>query len=120
MQGLCRYLPHFCAGLDQGLAVPGVASLLEPGLWSSMGRANRELGAPAKRRSGWLIPLAVFFVTACLSALVLAYAQLISMHTTVAFGQMAMLQQHLAQQAKPLPAASSLFPSDDGGTIRFN
>jgi SapC len=54
------------------------------------------------------------------SALVLAYAQLISMHTTAAFGQMAMLQQHLAQQAKPLPAASSLFPSDDGGTIRFN
>src|SRR3954469_12907956 len=38
-----------------------------------MGRADRELGAPAKRRSGWLIPLVVFFVTACLSALVLAY-----------------------------------------------
>jgi len=38
-----------------------------------MGRANKELGAPAKQRSGWLIPLVVFFVTACLSALVLAY-----------------------------------------------
>lgn len=54
------------------------------------------------------------------SALVLAYAQLISMHTTAAFGQMAMLQQQLAQHAKPLPAASSLFPTDDGGTIRFS
>jgi hypothetical protein len=54
------------------------------------------------------------------SALVLAYAQLISTHTTAALGQMAMLQQQLAQHAKPLPAASSLFPTDDGGTIRFN
>ena len=30
-------------------------------------------GGQAKQRSGWLIPLAVFFITACLSALVLAY-----------------------------------------------
>jgi len=40
---------------------------------NSMSRAGDEFGGPAKRRSGWLIPLAVFFVTACLSALVLAY-----------------------------------------------
>ena len=38
-----------------------------------MSHAGEEFGGPAKRRSGWLIPLAVFFVTACLSALVLAY-----------------------------------------------
>jgi hypothetical protein len=55
-----------------------------------------------------------------LSALVLAYSQLISMHTMASFAQMAMIQQQLAQHAKPLPAASSLFPSDDDGTIRFN
>jgi hypothetical protein len=36
-------------------------------------RAGNEYGVDAKERSGWLIPLAVFFVTACLSALVLAY-----------------------------------------------
>jgi hypothetical protein len=38
-----------------------------------LSHAGEEFGGPAKRRSGWLIPLAVFFVTACLSALVLAY-----------------------------------------------
>ena len=38
-----------------------------------MSHAGEEFGEPTKRRSGWLIPLAVFFVTACLSALVLAY-----------------------------------------------
>jgi hypothetical protein len=32
-----------------------------------------DFGGPAKQHSGWLIPLAVFFVTACLSALLLAY-----------------------------------------------
>src|SRR5215467_3769000 len=32
-----------------------------------------ESNAEAKERSGWLIPLGVFFVTSCLSALVLAY-----------------------------------------------
>src|SRR6266446_164933 len=40
---------------------------------TSMSHAGEEFGGPARRRSGWLIPLAVFFVTACLSALVLAY-----------------------------------------------
>ena len=38
-----------------------------------LNHAGEEFGGPAKRRSGWVIPLAVFFVTACLSALVLAY-----------------------------------------------
>jgi hypothetical protein len=38
-----------------------------------MSRAGDEFGGPAKQRSGWLVPLVVFFVTACLSALVLAY-----------------------------------------------
>jgi hypothetical protein len=38
-----------------------------------MNRPSDLLTMMAKRRSGWLIPLAVFFVTACLSALVLAY-----------------------------------------------
>ena len=38
-----------------------------------MSHAGEDFGGPAKQRSGWLIPLAVFFVTACLSALVLAY-----------------------------------------------
>src|SRR5438094_6610839 len=40
---------------------------------ASMSHAGEDFGGPAKRRSGWLIPLTVFFVTACLSALVLAY-----------------------------------------------
>src|SRR4051812_40859352 len=38
-----------------------------------MSRTSDRVSTLAKRRSGWLIPLAVFFVTACLSALVLAY-----------------------------------------------
>src|SRR5262249_45176807 len=38
-----------------------------------MSRSGDDFGGPAKQHSGWLIPLAVFFVTACLSALVLAY-----------------------------------------------
>jgi hypothetical protein len=38
-----------------------------------MSRAGDEFGGRAKQRSGWLVPLVVFFVTACLSALVLAY-----------------------------------------------
>lgn len=37
-----------------------------------MSRGN-DYSVEAKERSGWLIPLGVFFVTACLSALVLAY-----------------------------------------------
>jgi hypothetical protein len=36
-------------------------------------RTGEEFSGQAKQRSGWLIPLAVFFVTASLSALVLAY-----------------------------------------------
>ena len=36
-------------------------------------RRGNDDGLLAKERSGWLIPLGVFFVTACLSALVLAY-----------------------------------------------
>lgn len=38
-----------------------------------MSRVGDEFGGPAKKRSGWLIPLAVFVVTATLSAVVLAY-----------------------------------------------
>src|SRR5215467_12304482 len=38
-----------------------------------MSRVGDEFGRQAKQRSGWLIPLLVFFVTACLSALMLAY-----------------------------------------------
>ena len=38
-----------------------------------MSRFGDEFGGPAKQRSVWLIPLAVFVVTAALSALVLAY-----------------------------------------------
>lgn len=38
-----------------------------------MSRAGDEFSGPVRQRSGWLVPLAVFFVTACLSALVLAY-----------------------------------------------
>jgi hypothetical protein len=54
------------------------------------------------------------------SALALGYSQLVSMHTLNVFRQFGMLQQQLAQKAKPLPSVSSLFPVDDGGTIRFN
>jgi SapC len=54
------------------------------------------------------------------SSLILAYAQLISMHSIATFGHLAAIQQQLAQRAQPLPSASSLFASDDGGTIRFN
>jgi hypothetical protein len=38
-----------------------------------MSRLGDDFGGSAKQHSGWLIPLAVFFVTACLSALLLAY-----------------------------------------------
>ncbi len=38
-----------------------------------MSRAGDEFGGLAQQRSSWLIPLVVFFVTACLSAIVLAY-----------------------------------------------
>jgi hypothetical protein len=38
-----------------------------------MSRFGDEFGGPVKQRSVWLIPLAVFAVTAALSALVLAY-----------------------------------------------
>jgi len=36
-------------------------------------RTGEEFAGLARQRSSWLIPLAVFFVTACLSAVVLAY-----------------------------------------------
>ena len=38
-----------------------------------MSRTGEDFSGQARQRSGWLIPLAVFFVTASLSALVLAY-----------------------------------------------
>jgi hypothetical protein len=38
-----------------------------------MSRAGNEFGGPAKERSGWLIPLAVFLVTAVLIGMVLLY-----------------------------------------------
>ena len=38
-----------------------------------MNRSGDDFGGPVKQHSSWLIPLMVFFVTACLSALVLAY-----------------------------------------------
>jgi hypothetical protein len=38
-----------------------------------MSRPGDEFGGPAQQHSGWLIPLGVFFVTACLSALLLVY-----------------------------------------------
>ena len=44
-----------------------------PRLWSRMSRAVNPFTGLMKRRSGWLIPLVVFFVTACVSALLLAY-----------------------------------------------
>ena len=52
------------------------------------------------------------------SALVLAYAQLISMHTTAVFGQMAAIQERIAGQTKP--AAPSWLVTDDSGTLQFN
>jgi hypothetical protein len=38
-----------------------------------MSRIGNEFGGPAKERSGWLIPLAVFVITAALTSLFLAY-----------------------------------------------
>lgn len=38
-----------------------------------MDRARIDFGSLAKRRSGWFAPAVAFFVTACLSAVVLAY-----------------------------------------------
>jgi hypothetical protein len=38
-----------------------------------MTRSGDEFGGPVQQHSGWLIPLGVFFVTACLSALLLVY-----------------------------------------------
>jgi len=54
------------------------------------------------------------------SALVLAYAQLVSLQTIGVFQQLQAIQQNLTQQARPLPSVSSLFPMDEGGTIKFN
>lgn len=53
-------------------------------------------------------------------ALTLADAQLISLQTLGVFNQLRAIQEQLAQKVKPLPRVSSLFPIDDGGTIRFN
>jgi hypothetical protein len=52
------------------------------------------------------------------SSLVLAYAHLISTHTTGRLEQLALIQQQLSQprQAQPPPLSAI----DDGGTIRFN
>jgi SapC len=52
------------------------------------------------------------------SALVLAYCQLISMHTTAVFGQMAAIQEQIARQTKPV--APPWLATDDGGTLQFN
>jgi hypothetical protein len=38
-----------------------------------MDRARIDFGSLAKRRSGWFAPAVAFFITACLSAVVLAY-----------------------------------------------
>jgi hypothetical protein len=38
-----------------------------------MSRAGNDFGGPARERSGWLIPLAIFLVTAVLTGLVLLY-----------------------------------------------
>ena len=54
------------------------------------------------------------------SALALAHAQLMSMQTVGVFRQLLVLQRQLAPQAQPLPSVSSLFPLDEGGTIKFN
>jgi hypothetical protein len=54
------------------------------------------------------------------SALIVAYAQLMSMQMLGMFQQLLAMQQHLTQQAQPLPSVSSLFPLDDMGTIKFN
>ena len=54
------------------------------------------------------------------SALAIANAQLISTQTIGVFQRLLAVQQQLTQQAPPLPSVSSLFPTDDGGTIKFN
>src|SRR5215475_5638395 len=38
-----------------------------------MSRSGEEFGGLTRQRSSWVFPLVVFFVTACLSAIVLAY-----------------------------------------------
>jgi hypothetical protein len=54
------------------------------------------------------------------SSLALAYAQLISAHTVGSFQTLAKVQKQMAAHTKPLPEASSLFPVEDGGSIKFN
>jgi hypothetical protein len=54
------------------------------------------------------------------SALILAHAQLMSMQMVGVFQHLLAMQQRLTPQAQPLPSVSSLFPTDDGGTIKFN
>lgn len=51
------------------------------------------------------------------SALALAYSQLISMHTTAVFAQMAIIQEQLTKHANPLP--SSFLATDDDGMLQF-
>ena len=54
------------------------------------------------------------------SAIFIAQAQLMSMQTLGVFQQLMALQQQLAQQMKPLPKVSSMFLTEDSGTIKFN
>lgn len=54
------------------------------------------------------------------SALGLAYAQLVSVHTVGLFSSLDTIQHQMAQRAKPLPETSKLFSDDDDGTIKFN
>src|SRR5882672_2217304 len=64
------------------LVLTGPSTMLSSGETCSNGlfRENRrmslsgdEFGGTVERHSGWLVPAVVFLVTACLSALVLAY-----------------------------------------------
>jgi hypothetical protein len=53
-----------------------LSSILEQKAWKEcprMARGGDEIGVVVNEHSGWLIPLVVCFITACLSALVLAY-----------------------------------------------
>jgi hypothetical protein len=54
------------------------------------------------------------------SALVLAYSQLISTRSAGMFGQLAFIQQQLAQKPPPQTEASSLFLADNNGMIQFS
>lgn len=87
-----------------------------------MSRAGNDFGGPAKERSGWLIPLAVFLVTAVLTGLVLLYylspspSELIEEQASPT-GDSTMVSLTIGNQHFRIPANYMPFPSARKGGV---